>query len=177
MAARRKTRAARRIKERTRRNALAREAAAEIAEEQKRPKLKNARHKTQLELLASRGNIREEHHKAGARLARDYAMSKTIPTALIGRYEANMPRPPKKYQAPNDAPSSIAARERYDAAMAAVGPFLNGILFHVCVVDLPVAEWGPLNGRAKSHGVPVLYSALDALCWHYGSGGDRRQAA
>jgi hypothetical protein len=35
------------------------------------------------------------------------------------------------------------------------------------VLDLPVAEWGPMNGRAKSHGVAVLYTALDALRAHY----------
>jgi hypothetical protein len=125
-------------------------------------------------VLASRGNISQEHRRAGERLERDYRRSDTIPTRLVGRYEANLPKAPKTYQFAADAPDSIAARERFEAAMQAVGPFLNGILVHVAICDLPVAEWGPMNGRAKNHGPPVLLVALDALCAHYG---ERRRAA
>jgi hypothetical protein len=71
--ARNRTRAARRIAEKTRRNALAREAAIEIAES--RPKRQYARTKTQLEVLASRGNISQEHRRAGERLDSSWTVS------------------------------------------------------------------------------------------------------
>ena len=51
--------------------------------------------------------------------------------------------------------------------MKTVGPWLCDILLHVAICDLPVADWGPLNGRARTHGIGVLYVALDALSWHY----------
>jgi hypothetical protein len=115
-----------------------------------------------------RGQITTEHRKAGERIERDYRLSQTYPARLVSRYEANMPRPPKRYQASADTPSSIRARERFEAAMSAVGPWLSGIVIHVAVCDEPVTQWGPLNGRAQSHGLPVLLVALDALCAHYG---------
>jgi hypothetical protein len=68
--------------ERQRRNALAIEAAAEVAEY--RPKRRFARTKTQLETLGARGAISPDQHRAGAKLARDYYASNT----LIGRLTA-----------------------------------------------------------------------------------------
>jgi Domain of unknown function (DUF6456) len=156
------SRAARRISERTVRNALARGVALEIAE----PPRRVARTKSQLEWLEGRKTITPEHRRAGERLERDYRQSQTNPARLIGRYEPNMPKAPKRYQASADTPSSLIGRERFERAMAAVGP-LSGILLHVVICDEPATAWGPLNGRAASHGVPVLLVALDALCDHY----------
>jgi hypothetical protein len=64
------------------------------------------------------------------------------------RYEPG-PRPLKKYQQPADSLAAIAARERFEAAMAAmaaVGTELAGVVMHV-VVDQAVSSWGPLNGH------------------------------
>jgi hypothetical protein len=97
----------------------------------------------------------------------------TNPARLASRYEANMLRAPKRYQASADTPASLQARERFEAAMKAVGPWLSGIVIHTAICDEPVTQWGPLNGRAQSHGLPVLLVALDALCVHYG---DARRA-
>jgi hypothetical protein len=72
--ARNRTRAARRIAERTARNAAA---AADIAEN--RLKRRNARHKTVLERLEIRGSISPAQRRAGDRLARDHAASNTLP--------------------------------------------------------------------------------------------------
>jgi uncharacterized membrane protein len=59
--------------------------------------------------------------------------------------------------------------------MQAVGFWVSGIVIHTAICDQPVTAWGPLNGRAKSHGLPVLLVALAALCAHYG--GAKRAAA
>jgi hypothetical protein len=154
MPGRNRTRAARRNAERTSRNALARETAAELAES--RPKLRRARTKTQLETLEARGAMSHEQHRAGARLARDYYASNTVIGRLVGRYEANLPKQPKKYQAAPDTPSAIVARERYDQAMKTVGPWLSGILVHVCITDEPASGWGPMNGKAATDGIALL---------------------
>jgi hypothetical protein len=58
-----------------------------------------------------------------------------------------MPRTPKKYQGYSDDVSSIAARERFEAAMSSVGPFLNGILRHV-------GRARPTRGRVGTHEWP-----------------------
>jgi hypothetical protein len=78
------SRAARRIAERTQRNALARAAGAEIAA--KPPKRRFARTKTVLELLEQRGSITVEHRRAGERLERDYRASQTNHARLVSRY-------------------------------------------------------------------------------------------
>jgi hypothetical protein len=162
MPGRNRTRAARRNAERTSRNALARETAAELAES--RPKLRRARTKTQLETLEARGAMSHEQHRAGARLARDYYASNTVIGRLVGRYEANLPKQPKKYQAAPDTPSAIVARERYDQAMKTVGPWLSGILVHVCITDEPASGWGPMNGKAATDGIALLRLGLDVWC-------------
>jgi hypothetical protein len=160
------SRAVRLIAERTARNA------AELAPEPH--KRRYSRSKTVLELLEQRGSITVEHRRAGERLERDYRDSQTNPARLVSRYEAKMPKPPKRYRGNADTPASIRARERFDAAMQVVGPWLSGIVVHTAICDLPVTEWGPLNGRAQSHGLPVLLVALDALCADYG---ERRRTA
>jgi hypothetical protein len=48
-----------------------------------------------------------------------------------------MLRAPKLCQGAADTPLSIAARERFDAAMQAVGPWLSGIVVHTAICDLP----------------------------------------
>jgi len=63
-----------------------------------------------LKLLEQRGSVTVEHRRAGERLERDYRASMTNPARLVSRYEANLPRAPKRYQGNADTPLSIAAR-------------------------------------------------------------------
>jgi Domain of unknown function (DUF6456) len=144
--ARRRLRAARRNAQRRKRYAEAREAALELGEEEPR-RLRYARSKTVLEQLLAGGSITPEQMRAGDRMAIDYRISQSTSTQLTMRYEPG-PRPLKRQQ-PADSLAAIAARERFEDAMAtvvAVEPELAGILMHVCVVDQPVSLWGPLNG-------------------------------
>jgi hypothetical protein len=83
------------------------------------------------------------------------------------RYEPG-PRPSKRRrQSSADTPGSIAARERFEAAMAALEAELAGIVVHVCLVDQPVSSWGPLNGHPVRVGILRLRDGLDALSNHY----------
>jgi hypothetical protein len=94
-----KTRAARRIAERTKRNAAAVDAGVE-AEEDAKTRPRNARHAAQLDVLLNRHVITVDQAHAGGRFSRDFHLSGTVIGRLIGRYEPGMPRPPKKYSAP-----------------------------------------------------------------------------
>jgi hypothetical protein len=168
MPKRNRHRAARRNEARTRKNAAA--VAAGVAAAAEAPvKREWFSTKSQLQLLESRRTIHAEHRRAGERLERDYRASMTMPRGLISRYDANTPAPPKAYQGGHDTPAAIDARKRYDDAMKAVGPWLAPILLHTAVLDEPANAWGPLNGRAATHGVPLLVTALQALAHHYAS--------
>jgi Domain of unknown function (DUF6456) len=159
-----KSKAAKRIAERTRRNLEAVEAGVTLAED--RPKRnRQVRHRTRLEELEARGVISPEQKNAGDRLCRDYYSSNTIIGRLTASYEPTM-RSRQKYQAVPDTPRSVAARQRFDNALAAAGP-LAAILVHTCVTDLAPSAWGPANGKAAEDGPALLRLGLDTLVEFY----------
>jgi hypothetical protein len=132
MVARNRTRAARRIAERTRRNAEAVAAGIELAED--RPKRRRVvRFKTQLETLEARSAITMEQKRAGERLAQDYASSNSTIGRLTASYEPRL-RSKSKYQQTPDTPLSVAARERYDNALkeAGLGSAAVGACYRCC---------------------------------------------
>jgi Domain of unknown function (DUF6456) len=127
---------------------------------------RNARHAAQLDVLLHRQVITPDQARAGGRFSRDFRLSGTVLGRLIGRYEAGMPRPPKKYSAPPpDTPHAIEARELFEQAVAALGP-LSPIALHVCICDLPASAWGA-NGKPNGDAVGLLRYALSLLVVHY----------
>jgi Domain of unknown function (DUF6456) len=165
MAHRNRTRAARRRAEKQKLNLETRERGAEAAEDAKsRPR--NARHAAQLDVLLNRRVITPDQARAGGRFSRDFHLSGTVIGRLISRYEAGMPRPPRKYSAPPpDTPHAIEARERFELAQTALGP-LSPIALHVCVCDLTPSAWGA-NGKPNGDAVGLLRYALSVLALHY----------
>jgi hypothetical protein len=160
-----RTRAARRIAERTKRNAAAVDAGVE-AEEAARTRPRNARHAAQLDVLLHRHVITPDQARAGGRFSRDFRLSGTVIRRLIGRYEANMPKKPKRYAAAPDTPSTIEARERFEQAVAALGPLVP-IVIHVAICDLPPSEWCATADRLNGDARAVLRFALSTLFRHY----------
>jgi hypothetical protein len=156
MPRRRSERAQRRIAERTRRNALALEAIAVEAEERpQRPKW--ARHKTQIEVMESRGVLSARQCAAAWRVYRDFAAAGDMPH-LVGRYMPRMDQPARGQLAFQTwEPRQIEARRRFEAAMVFLGP-LSGIVLHVAVLDLPTVDW-----HRPRDAVPILRLALDGL--------------
>ena len=76
-----------------------------------------------------------------------------------------MPKKPKKYSAPApDMPSAIVARERFERAIAALGP-LSPIVIHVAICDLSASAWGA-NGKPNGDAVGILRLALSVLAVH-----------
>jgi hypothetical protein len=112
--ARRRTRAARRIAERTAANARRRD---EAIAEQEPPRPARARHKTQLEFLENRGSISTGQRRAGERLARDFQIAGGMPR-VIAPYQASAGRPQRRAFVFNgeDGPRQIDARRRFESA-------------------------------------------------------------
>ena len=162
---RRPTRAVRRRIRQTLANAARRARGAAVGEEPA-ALLRVARHVAQLDYLLSQGAITADMARAGARFARDFEHSATVPGRLVGRYEADVIRRPGKGSAPPDTPATIAARERFEAAVLELGP-MWGITFHVAVCNLEPGVWGVPPGGENSDAMTLLRLGLAALERHY----------
>ncbi len=116
--------------------------------------------------LARRGHISGAQLLAGERLRQDYHAASLGPRVTM-RWDP-VPAERRGGGAPEPGGSQIAARRRFDAAVAACGPGLADVLWRVvCAGEgLEVAERG-LGWPARS-GKLVLSLALDRLVSHYG---------
>ncbi|MEG3083955.1 DUF6456 domain-containing protein [Sphingomonas sp. PB2P12] len=115
--------------------------------------------------LRSRALIDAAQFEAGERLRADYERASIAPSVTM-RWVERVDGGRDDGLDPTSA--QIAAKRRFDAAMAAAGPGLADILWRVvCAGEgLPVAEkalqWPARAGRL------VLTLALDRLALHYG---------
>ena len=121
--------------------------------------------------LAARGLVSERQSEAGERLRADYETAAIAP-ALTMRWQARVDEGGWTGGAGGLSPAErqVAAKRRFDAAVAAAGRGLSDILWRViCAGEgLPAAErelgWPARSGRL------VLGLALDRLADHYGLG-------
>jgi hypothetical protein len=120
-----------------------------------------------LSWLAARRLISPRQIEGGERLRADYERAALAPNVTM-RWDA-APRGPRGAGAEALDPTlaQIAAKRRFDAAIAEVGPGLSDILWRVvCAGEgLPAAERG-LGWPARA-GKLVLGLALDRLADHY----------
>ncbi|MGD9866860.1 MAG: DUF6456 domain-containing protein [Hyphomicrobiales bacterium] len=115
--------------------------------------------------------IDAEQFQAGERLHADFWRS-----GLSPRVTSNPGAPPPGKRARRGAPegsatlteAALAAKQRLEAALDAVGPELSGILFDVCCMaqGLEMAERS--HGWPQRSGKVVLQLALTRLARHYG---------
>lgn len=114
--------------------------------------------------LRARALIDARQFEAGERLRGDYEMAAMGPRVTV-RWEARVDGGASGI---DPSTAQIAAKRRFDAAVEAVGPGLNDVLWRVvCACEgLPAAEkalgWPVRAGRV------VLTLALDRLAGHYG---------
>ncbi|MES3100104.1 DUF6456 domain-containing protein [Sphingomonas faeni] len=117
--------------------------------------------------LRSRGLVDARQFEAGERLRADYERASIAPSVTM-RWAARIDG--GGHDGLDPASAQIAAKRRFDAALAAAGPGLADILWRVvCACEgLPAAEkalqWPVRAGRL------VLTLALDRLAAHYGMG-------
>ncbi|MDB5643399.1 MAG: putative ATPase involved in replication initiation [Hyphomicrobiales bacterium] len=113
--------------------------------------------------------LSSDHLQAGERLRRDFELARTLPR-VTSRWDG---MPGAGAAAPQAGPvtdMALAARQRVEAAMQAVGPEFSGLLIDVCgfLKGLETVEserrWPRRSGRI------VLDLALGRLARHYGIG-------
>ncbi|KQN19612.1 hypothetical protein ASE86_12835 [Sphingomonas sp. Leaf33] len=117
--------------------------------------------------LRARGHVDARQFEAGERLRGDFETASLGPRVTM-RWDA-MPRSGGG-DGLDPTLAQVAAKRRFDAAMAAVGPGLSDVLWRVvCAHEgLAAAEKG-LGWPARA-GKLVLGLALDRLADHYGLG-------
>lgn len=118
--------------------------------------------------LRARSLVDLRQFEAGERLREDYEVAALGPRVTMRWDEAPSSKAPRGPHAPLDPTlAGIAAKRRFDAAIAAVGSGLADVLWRViCAGDgLPAAERA-LGWPARS-GKLVLGLALDRLADHY----------
>jgi hypothetical protein len=121
-----------------------------------------------LSWLRARGHVDARQFEAGERLRGDYEIAALGPNVTM-RWDAS-PRAPRRRGA--DEPldpthAQIAAKRRFDAAVAAVGPGLADILWRVvCAGEGLVASERALGWPSRA-GKLVLGLALDRAADHY----------
>lgn len=126
-------------------------------------------------LLFQRGFVSRAQCEAGERLRRDYTLAQLAPrlTVDLGAPVVLGSRAVKPDVLLPDV--VLAAKQRFAAAMRAVGPGLSDLLFDIC------CHLGGLEANEHARGWPrasarvVLKIALDRLAAHYGLGQPRRR--
>ncbi|NIJ22037.1 hypothetical protein FHS95_003748 [Sphingomonas naasensis] len=122
-----------------------------------------------LSWLRSRGHVDARQFEAGERLRGDYETA-SLGARVTMRWDAGPRAPGRRGPAEGLDPTlaQIAARRRFDAAVAAAGPGLSDILWRVvCAGEGLVAAERALGWPSRA-GKLVLGLALDRLAHHYG---------
>ena len=108
---------------------------------------------------------------AGERLRADFHTAGLSPR-VTASWDLTTPASRQPRGAPGEALSVseaiVAARQRIDRAMRAVGPSLSGVLIDVCCLLQGLEQAERNGGWPKRAGKVVLQIALDALARHYG---------
>jgi hypothetical protein len=116
--------------------------------------------------LRSRGHLSERQFEAGERLRADWERAQLAPTvtmrwdpALSARDEAGPTLDPTEVQ--------LAAKRRFNAAIAEVGPGLSDLLWRVVCAGEGMREAERALGWPARAGKLVLSFALDRLAAYY----------
>jgi hypothetical protein len=119
---------------------------------------------------SGRALITEAQYWAGIRLHGDFMAAKLMPSTTMAWQsrsdEANVRS--SRGDLLQQSEKVIAAKERYYAALAAVGPELSGILVEICCHATGIAAAERLLGLPRRSGKVVLQLALTRLARCYG---------
>jgi hypothetical protein len=116
--------------------------------------------------LRARGHIGARQFDAGEQLRRDWEQAQLAPSVTM-RWDA---APQGRGTAPGSDPTEtqLAAKRRFDAAVAAAGPGLSDILWRVVCAGEGMRDAETALGWPARAGKLVLGLALDRLGDHYG---------
>lgn len=121
-----------------------------------------------LSWLAARGHLTHRQAAAGELLRRDYEQAGLGPRVTM-RWD---PLPPGRVpRGPGNPPGAahhhLGARQRFDGAMAALGPGLDDICWRLVCAGEPMTEAEKGLGWPKRSGRLVLTLALDRIADYY----------
>jgi hypothetical protein len=116
--------------------------------------------------LARRGHVSAAQLLAGERLRQDFHAAQLGPRVTM-RWDP-LPATRRGGGAPEPSGGQIAARRRFDAAVAACGPGLSDVLWRVICVGEGLETAERALGWPVRSGKLVLQLALDRLVVHYG---------
>jgi hypothetical protein len=125
--------------------------------------------------LKLRGLVDPTQFAAGERLRRDFTLAQMTPRMGVN-WEAPVVSGGRGAGADHQSDIAVAARQRLNRALAALGPGLSDLAFDICchLKTLEEAERG--RGWAQRAARVVLKIALDRLAAHYGMGVTRSSA-
>jgi hypothetical protein len=119
---------------------------------------------------AGRTLISEEQYSAGLRLHADFMAARLMPSTTMlwqaRAEEANVRG--ARVDLLQQSEKVVAAKERYYAALAGVGPELSGILVEICCHSTGIEAAERLLGLPRRSGKVVLQLALTRLARCYG---------
>ena len=118
--------------------------------------------------LKARGLIDAAQFDAGEKLRSDFTLAGLMPRLGVDYAAPLQTRSRGKVAARLMTDAVIAAKQRFTAAMRAVGPGLSDLLFDVCCHWRGLEEAEEAKGWPSRSGRVVLAIALDRLAEHYG---------
>ncbi|MBI1328341.1 MAG: hypothetical protein GC166_00405 [Alphaproteobacteria bacterium] len=105
---------------------------------------------------------------AGERLRRDFTIAQLTPRLAVDLSAPSMGGRRGMKTAPPLSDTVIAAKQRFGRALAAVGPGLSDLLFHVCCHLSGLEDCERALGWPQRAAKVVLVLGLDRLAEHYG---------
>lgn len=115
--------------------------------------------------LKFRGLVDATEFAAGEKLRRDFTLAQLTPRMGV---DLNRVVVGGGVRGENVSDIALAARQRFNNALAAVGPELSDLLFDVCCHLMALESAEAARGWAKRSGRVVLRIALGRLAMHYG---------
>jgi hypothetical protein len=115
--------------------------------------------------LKARELVEPAEFAAGEKLRRDFTLAQLTPRMGV---DLSRVVSPGAGTGDNITDIALAARQRFNKALAAAGPGLSDLLFDVCCHLMPLEGAEAARGWAKRSGRVVLRIALARLAAHYG---------
>jgi|GEM_PF-3153203 len=115
--------------------------------------------------------ISEAQHAAGERLAADFwqaGLSPRVTASWSGLTVSRVMRRAAPGAGIELADHVVAARQRVERALAAVGPELSGVVVDVCCLEMGLEAAGRVRGWPRRAAKVVLQLGLTRLGRHYG---------
>ena len=118
--------------------------------------------------LKARGHVDARQYDAGEQLRRDWEMAQLSPSVTMRWDAAPRGRSAAAGEQLTAGEAQVAARARFDRALAAVGPGMSDVVWRIVCAGEGMRDAEQALGWPARAGKVVLCLALDRLADHYG---------